>query len=333
MEGVFMSKEEHSIRRKIRFEKYKKISLSLMLVFFFPYMVAVCLQGIHGKCEQKQNVYWEPYFLGVLAKECPKESELEFLKAQAVLIRTRLYQQMDKEQEFQYVEAYLRPEEMAEKWRGLDYDHQYEMYKKAMTDTEGEVLTYGADYAWVPYHKSSNGKTRSALEVLKVEYPYLTAKECPKDEQAIEEYQTGIYEYEEVQTQCSLYLQAVGEEEVEQVFCEGDYEILSYDSSGYVNELRIGKSCITGEQFRDALHLPSSCFTLRDVNGKLQITTTGRGHGIGMSQWTANEMAKEGKNYQEILNYFFEGAELKKGCIIHFQSGNDIVRGDENEEE
>ena len=57
----------------------------------------------------------------------------------------------------------------------------------------------------------------------------------------------------------------------------------------------------------------SSDFSLQEQEGKLRITTTGNGHGMGMSQWTANEMAKEGSSYEEILQFFFAGTELREG--------------------
>lgn len=88
---------------------------------------------------------------------------------------------------------------------------------------------------------------------------------------------------------------------------------MSYDAAGYVKELRIGKTICTGDQFRDALGLASSDFSLQEQEGKLRITTTGNGHGMGMSQWTANEMAKEGRSYEEILQFFFAGTELRDG--------------------
>ena len=58
--------------------------------------------------------------------------------------------------------------------------------------------------------------------------------------------------------------------------------------------------------------MDSACFTLQDYNGKLRVTTRGVGHGLGMSQYTANRMAKEGKDYKEILDYFFSGTEIKE---------------------
>ena len=100
------------------------------------------------------------------------------------------------------------------------------------------------------------------------------------------------------------------EETAKKGYSFSDLEILSYDSAGYVLDFKIGETVCTGDQFRDALSLPSSAFSLKDSEGKLKITTTGKGHGLGMSQWTANELAKEGKTYEEILQYFFEGTNL-----------------------
>ena len=68
----------------------------------------------------------------------------------------------------------------------------------------------------------------------------------------------------------------------------------------------------TGDQFRDALKLPSSDFTFYESPNGLKIATVGKGHGFGMSQWTAREMAEDGKTYEEILQYFFEGTVLNQ---------------------
>ena len=89
-----------------------------------------------------------------------------------------------------------------------------------------------------------------------------------------------------------------------------DFEIQEWDSSGYVRKMRIGETICTGDQFRDALKLPSSSFSFYESPHGLKIATVGKGHGFGMSQWTAQEMAKDGKNYEEILQYFYEGTEL-----------------------
>lgn len=69
---------------------------------------------------------------------------------------------------------------------------------------------------------------------------------------------------------------------------------------------------MSGEEFRNKYQLASSCFTLQPYNGKLRVTTRGAGHGIGMSQYTANEMEKKKQGYRKILKYFFEGTDIKE---------------------
>ena len=194
------------------------------------------------------------------------------------------------------------------------YEEYHKKYTRAVEETDDTVLMYHESYAWTPFHQSSCGKTRSAAEVLgSEEYPYIAVRECPLDKDADDEIQSFIFTYAEIQNLCRDFL--VAEEDGEKA-AEGytfkDFEIQSYDSAGYVSRLRIGKTECTGDQFRDALSLPSSAFSLSEGGDKsIKITTTGKGHGMGMSIWTADQMAKEGKTCEEILSFFFEGTELR----------------------
>jgi stage II sporulation protein D len=70
-----------------------------------------------------------------------------------------------------------------------------------------------------------------------------------------------------------------------------------------------GKS-FTGREMREKLELNSSQFTWKISGSRIEITTYGYGHGVGMSQWGANGMAKEGKNAETILKYYYQGVEL-----------------------
>ena len=159
--------------------------------------------------------------------------------------------------------------------------------------------------------ESSNGKTRDVQEVLgNADYPYITAKECPLDKAAEDEIQVHLIEYKEIQKRCREFLVAEEQKKAENGYGYEDFEIQEWDSSGYVRKMRIGETICTGDQFRDALKLPSSSFSFYESPHGLKIATVGKGHGFGMSQWTAQEMAKDGKNYEEILQYFYEGTEL-----------------------
>ena len=320
------------------------------------------------------QVPWEEYFVGIMGREVPVNAEMEFLKAQAVLLRTKLYQELDAQEpaatqpadapentgqqpadapentgqqpadasgnttqqpadapgnasqqpadtpasgpsEKKVLdEEYLTREELEKKAGSSEVESYYNNLLQAMRDTENQVLLYQDDYAFLPFHQSSNGTTRSAQEVMGTDaYPYLAARECPLDKDADDEMLITSFEYKDVQAKCRSFLVAVAEDQANKTYQFSDFEIISHDSAGYVLEMRIGETVCTGDQFRDAMSLASSAFSIKDTNGKLQVTTTGKGHGLGLSQWTAQQMAKSGKNYEEILQFFFEGTTLTDG--------------------
>lgn len=315
-------------QRYIR-QKLKALGAFIFILILLPYVISVFVNGADIKAENRTDrvyvrvkihsgdqekvieVPWSEYFLGVLAKEMPEYYEEEAIKAQAVLVRTLLYKEIDAAEDPILTESYLTAEELEKKWGTKEYKKCYEKYSKAFTETENQVLYYNDTYAWTPFHQSSNGTTRSAQEVMGTgDYPYLMVKECALDKEAEDEMQVHIFSYKEIQEKCKDFLVAEEKETAEEGYAFSDFEILSYDSAGYVLDFKIGETICTGDQFRDALSLPSSAFSLKDSEGKLKITTTGKGHGLGLSQWTANELAKEGKTYEEILQYFFEGTNL-----------------------
>ena len=84
------------------------------------------------------------------------------------------------------------------------------------------------------------------------------------------------------------------------------------EESGYVKTIQVGNSSVSGEEFRKAFSLNSACFYIREIDGRVRIVTKGLGHGYGLSIYGANEMAKEGKTYQEILSYYYSGIEKVK---------------------
>lgn len=327
------------VKHKIISQKLKSLCTFLTILLLLPYVMTIFFHGADekenvqkeiyvkvmresGEAEKDENVIvevpWEEYLAGMLALEIPKNSEPEFVKAQTVLTRTKLYQQVEEGKEPVFTERILSADELGKKWDGKGYEEYLKCLETAISDTENQVLFYGETYAWTPFHKSSNGMTRNAQEVFdSSDYPYLASRECPLDKEAEDEMEIMSYEYQEVQAECQPFLVAVDAEESEKKYQFEDFEILSYDSAGYVKEMRIGETICTGDQFRDALSLPSSCFSLQDHEGKLKVTTTGNGHGLGMSQWTANAMAKEGKTYEEILQFFFEGTELREKNIFY----------------
>ena len=309
----------------------RSAAVFVLMLLLFPYIVSVFVNGAGADekpfyvrvrtedgagNETVAEAAWPEYLAGILAMEMPEGCEAETAKALAVLIRTRLYRDAGSDENASVKERFLTGEELADR-QGMEEARKiFETYVQAVDATDDTVLMYQDGYAWTPYFQSGSGKTRDAGEVLGTDaYPYLAVRECPADAEEAE-MQEFIFNCGEIQELCRDFL--VAEESGEKAgkgYSAADFEILSRDSAEYVHEMRIGNTVCTGDQFRDALSLPSAAFTITavpDDSRSVLITTTGKGHGLGMSIRTAERMAEEGKTYEEILGYFFEGADLRK---------------------
>ena len=292
-------------------QTFQSVVSFVLILFLLPYVVTVLMHGsgiqVSGGelnsavnvrvtqedgSEQPIAVPWEEFFLGALAREIPENSELEFVKAQAVLLRTNVYRTLENADNPVLDELFLSKAELEKKCMNLSDSAYYSKLKQAMTETGQEVLFFGETYATVPFHQSSNGATRNYKEVTGQEgCPYVVVRECPLDKEAEEEKQVYTFEYKDVQKKCQSLLVAVEKNDAEKLYQFSDFEIISYDSAGYVAEVRIGETILSGDQFRDTLSLASSSFSLEDAEGRLKVGTMGKGHGMGMIQWTANEIA------------------------------------------
>ena len=313
-------------------QKFKSIAAFLIILILLPYIVSVFVNGADVREDAGEDFYvkvkvpdaeeadgvteirWTDYLAGILAEEISEDCEPETLKAQAVVIRTQIYRTLGDSEDKTLTESYLSRDEMEDKWGAENYGGYYEKYIRAVEETDDTVVMYGDAYAWTPFHQSSNGMTRSAAEVLgSNDYPYIAVRECPLDKEADDEIQTFAFPYTEIQSLCRDFLVAEEDEDkAAQGYTYDDFEVRSCDSAGYVSELRMVNTICTGDQFRDALSLPSSAFSFSEEDDdNIKITTTGKGHGLGMSIWTADQMAKEGKTFEEILAFFFEGTELR----------------------
>lgn len=292
--------------------KIKHFLCYATIIVLLPYIVTVFLNGpsmvsssyvnqtyVKVKSESKiAEMPMEEYCIGILAKEIPVSYKKEALKAQAILVRTDIYGKIQSGGSNTVLEdSFWTQKQMEEAWGASDYASNYKKLKNAWEETEGQVVTYDGNLAMTPFFRLSNGSTRDGNEALGSEdYPYLKIVECPYDIEAPEQIQTITID-------------------------DMEAEVGACDTAGYVLNVTVGEENISGEEFRTNYHLASSCFTLQKYNGKLRITTRGVGHGIGMSQYTANEMAKEGQDAPAILEYFFEGTNLQE--VAEIVTGNE----------
>lgn len=294
-------------------QKLKKMGCYIIIIVLLPYVVTVFLNGpsietaapademevMVKQGEKEIQLPLDEYGIGRMAKEIPASYEEEAIKVQAILVRTAVYKQLKEEgSEAVLADDFWTEKEMKEEWGSRKFSEYYRKMENAWQETEGQVVMYGEELANTPFTRLTNGSTRDGKEVLGSEdYPYLKIKECPLDIESKDQIRTVTTE-------------------------DMDAEIKETDTAGYVTSVRVGKETMSGEEFREKYKLDSSCFILQKYDGKMRITTRGIGHGLGLSQYTANEMAKEEKTTEEILQYFFEGTEIREVAEIIRNSGN-----------
>ena len=86
--------------------------------------------------------------------------------------------------------------------------------------------------------------------------------------------------------------------------------MISATESGYVKEVSLGNGTLSGTELKSLLKLKSPNFTVKSTDSKVVFTVYGKGHGLGMSQYSADFMARQGSNYKEILAHFYKGTEI-----------------------
>ncbi len=177
-------------------------------------------------------------------------------------------------------------------------------------DTKGMYLTYEGIPINAPYFAVSAGATRNGNEVLgSKDYGYLKSVVCGRD------FTSEDYVHSE-RVNKEIFLERLREFRPDTVWEEGvsieKAFPITRDRAGYVLEIGMGEDAISGELFRTAFMLNSSCFELREEGGYVVIKTKGVGHGLGLCQYGANEAAKKGSDFIDILNYFFSEIVIEK---------------------
>jgi|GEM_PF-111318 len=205
------------------------------------------------------------------------------------------------------LESYTE-EELKKIWR-TSYESNMEKLRQAVEETSGEILTYENLPIQAAYHYAANCKTRNASEVPGQEdCIWLQSVDSENDMLADGFLNVSYMEKQEFVNALAPIFQ---DETLNADQMPGALELSKRDSAGYVTEVTYGTTVANGEAVRQALHLNSACFYLSELDEKIRIVTKGIGHGLGLSQYGANELAKQGKNCREILYYYYTGVSIE----------------------
>lgn len=298
----------------------KKIIITSILIVLIPFFaVKIFKRTDNIKYEIKSNtqikvkdektgkimeIPFEQYIQGVVSGEMPASFEIEALKAQAVAARSyALYHMNGKEYDVTNTtsnQVYLTEKQQREKWKE-DYEEKSNKIRKAVIETNGQYLTYDGKTANAMFFAASVGKTENSEEVFSSTVPYLRSVSSQWDEEA------PVYN-DVVKIPLKSFYEKLNLPYNETL----NIEILEKTSTGRIKFLKINNERINGREVASKLSLRSNYFEIKKEGENLTINTKGYGHGVGLSQYGANGMAKEGYKYDEILKHYYEGTEIKK---------------------
>ena len=269
--------------------------------------------------------------LEIVMEDGSTSYELEALKAQAVLLRTQLWtifsndgpdlnsetsvtiqddiSMYNTEVHSKYSVSF---DNIQNKSDALSEDTSETLYEKAVYETDGIYLAYDNQPVKAAFFPLSNGHTRDASQAWEnISYPYLVSVECNKDIMS-GDYQSQVVISKDEYCRGIEKIYGDGEEVKNELNNEWTNMEFTYDTAGYVIEVKFAGALCSGEKFRNEFGLNSASFQAEWNEDEVIFHVKGMGHGFGMSQYGANERAVSGESFEQILKYYFFQTELAK---------------------
>lgn len=268
-----------------RFLSYLTGTVFLLLI---PYFMTIFINGPDAALLNR-SFDGEDCLPAIVSLEISGDMKPETRKCQAVIARTNFYRQIQEGKTIGEILGEVR--EGIWSYGGI-FDLLKRNWEKAVEETRGMVLTADGEIKLAPYHQISSGKTRDGAEVFhSEEYAYLKSVDSSGDKSSPDYLNSTYFSLQQMPKAL---------------------EVVERDSAGYVMSLQTDKNILEGEAFRVGMGLASADFTLQKLDGKYRFLCKGKGHGLGFSQYGGNELAKEGKTWEEILKVYFPEMEIEK---------------------
>ncbi|MBT2737935.1 stage II sporulation protein D [Bacillus sp. ISL-7] len=259
---------------------------------------------------QIENVPLEDYLVGVVAAEMPTEFKEEALKAQALTARTYIVKRLLSKDtlgvpkgaqvtDTQIHQVYMNDDELRREW-GMEYDAKRKKILNAVRATAGQILAYDGEPIDALFFSTSNGYTENSEDYWAGNIPYLRSVSSPWDKNSPKFNSQKVMTVHQFEARLGVKLgsgSTIG-------------KIVDRTEGKRVGKVDFNGKVLSGRDIRDKLNLRSSDFAWKRKGDNIVITTKGFGHGVGMSQYGANGMAMEGKNYKEIVKHYYQGVEI-----------------------
>ena len=266
-------------------------------VIELDYVSNVMVRVKRVSLDRIDNVRLEEYVVGAVSGEMPASFEIEALKAQAVASRSYVLKKINDNKN----NSYDVDDELKDKWKD-NYTTYINKVREAVNETSMEYLEYNGSIANTMFFSTSNGYTEDSVVVFSEDIPYLKSVDSEWDSDV-----NSNFLYSESFSLKDFY------EELGLDYSKNlNVDILERSSSNRIVKLKINGVEFSGRDVYNKLKIRSTDFTVVQDGDNVIFKTKGYGHGVGMSQYGALGMAREGYNYKEILSHYYNGTNLKK---------------------
>lgn len=260
---------------------------------------------------QIREMKFEEYLTGVLAGEMNPDFPEEALAAQAILARTFVMEFITDKGGSKYEGAHVSTD--IEEAQAYDASKVNDRIKQAVESTRGQVALYDNDYIKAWFHAHGGGKTATAIEGLGFDEsvpPYIQVVDSQDSQEAPPE----DANWKETFTKAEI-IQAA-QQSGHEIKDFDNIEVTEWGPSGRATQIQIGDVTVAAPAFRlalDSTRMKSTRLTNISVSGdQVTMEGTGYGHGVGMSQWGAYQMAQEGKDAEAIIQHYFKDIRIVK---------------------
>lgn len=286
-----------------------------------PVSVPKTIKVYRNDTHKVEKIPFEEYVTCVVCSEVPCTFQPEAIKAQSVAARTYALAKIKKYTakhpashpkapicDSTHCQVYRTKSQLLslhpEGWEKEGFDK----IEKAVKETKGQVMYYDGNLVMQPlFFSSSGGYTENSEDVFANAYPYLKSVSSPYESNA-------THRNEKKSFTLSKLKKALSKAYPQYDFKKASFKnikILSRTAGGRVDSMAIGDVKLSGTQVRTALGLSSSLFSIEEKDGRLIFSSSGSGHGVGLSQYGANGMAKKGADYKAILKHYYSGVEVQ----------------------
>lgn len=250
----------------------------------------------------------EEYVLSVLLAEMPSSYHIEALKAQAIACRTYAIYKLQNGSHSNGADICTSASHCQAFFdvSGLDKSSdKYLRAKQAVDATASQVMLYDGKPILAVYHSSSGDMTSSSREVWGGHREYLqsvpTYENTIPTFSVVKPYAFAKDDFISRLSSLDSAASSLSYDEIASSFSQ------SLTDSGRCHTILVGDIKIPVQSFVNKFSLRSSKFDVSFGSDSVTITTHGYGHGVGLSQMGAEQLAREGLSCYDILSHYYRG--------------------------